>query len=44
MMELSDKDISSYFQRCYTAVDGLWFMKLEEMEGFEETLDVDNEV
>ena len=44
MIELSDKDISSYFQRSYTAVDGLWFMKVEEREGFEETLDVDNEV
>ena len=44
MIELSDKDISSYFQRSYTAVDGLWFMKLEEREGFEAALDVDDEV
>ena len=44
MIELNDKDISSYFQRCYTAVDGLWFMKLEDREGFESALDVDDEV
>ena len=44
MIKLSDKDISSYFQRSYTAVDGLWFMKVEERDGFEETLDVDDEV
>jgi hypothetical protein len=44
MIELSDKEISAYFQRSYTAVDGLWFMKVEDRESFEEALDVDDEV
>jgi hypothetical protein len=33
-----------YFQRCFTAVDGLWFMKLEERLGFDAALDVDDAV
>jgi len=44
MIKLSEKNIAAYFQRSYTAVDGLWFMKTEENEGFEKTLDMDNEV
>jgi hypothetical protein len=44
MIELSDNDIAAYFRRSYKAVDGLWFMKAEEKEGFEKTLDMDNEV
>jgi hypothetical protein len=42
--ELNDKEIAQYFRRCYTAVDGLWFMKLEERSGFDEALAVDGEV
>jgi hypothetical protein len=44
MIELSDKQAADYFRRCYTAVDGLWFMKIEEKYGFDTALDVDNEV
>jgi len=36
--------ITGYFKRSYTAVDGLWFMKLEERYGFETALELDNEV
>ena len=30
--------------RCFTAVDGLWFMKLEERYGFDTALEIDNDV
>ena len=41
MHELSDADKILYFQRSYVAVDGLWFMKVEDTRGFEEALDRD---
>ena len=44
MMELNDKQIAEYCYRSYTAVDGLWFMKIEEKYGFDAALDTDNEV
>jgi hypothetical protein len=44
MIPLTDKQIAGYFYRSYTAVDGLWFMKLEEKYGFDTALDVDDEV
>ncbi|MCE5250270.1 L-2-amino-thiazoline-4-carboxylic acid hydrolase [bacterium] len=44
MIELSEKQIGEYHHRNYTAVDGLWFMKVEEKYGFDAALDVDNEV
>lgn len=44
MIELSDKQIAEYFYRSYGAIDGLWFMKVEEKYGFDEALDIDNEV
>ncbi len=44
MIELSLKQIAEYFQRSYAAVDGLWFMKIEEKQGFEAALDIDSEV
>jgi len=44
MIELTDKQIAEYFHRCYTAVDGLWFMKVEEKYGFDVALDIDVEV
>ena len=44
MIELSDKDIASYFRRSYTSVDGLWFMKVEGRRGFDEALETDREV
>lgn len=43
-MKLTDKQIAQYFHHCFTAVDGLWFMKHEERFGFDTALDVDNEV
>jgi hypothetical protein len=44
MIELTPKQIAEYFHRSYTAVDGLWFMKIEEKYGFDVALDIDNEV
>jgi hypothetical protein len=44
MLELTDKQIGEYFKRSYTAVDGLWFMKVEEEYGFDTALDLDDEV
>lgn len=41
MVELTAEQIAAYFQRSYTAVDGLWFMKLEEKTDFETALRVD---
>lgn len=43
-IELTDKQIAEYFRRSYTAVDGLWFMKVEEIWGFEAALQMDEEV
>jgi hypothetical protein len=44
MLKLSDKQIAEYYKRSYTAVDGLWFMKVEEIYGFDTALDMDDEV
>ena len=44
MPKLTEKQISEYFKRSYTAVDGLWFMKAEERYGFDTALDVDDDV
>ncbi len=44
MIELTDKQIAEYFHRSYTAADGLWFIKVEEKYGFEQALEIDNEV
>jgi hypothetical protein len=44
MTDLTDKQKAEYFRRSYTAVDGLWFMKLEEKHGFEEALQLDEAV
>ena len=44
MIKLTDSEISKYFHRSYTAVDGLWFIKVEEKYGFDTALDIDNEV
>jgi hypothetical protein len=44
MLKLTDKQIAEYFKRSYTAVDGLWFMKVEETYGFDTALDIDDEV
>lgn len=44
MLELTPEQIAEYFHRSYSAVDGLWFMKIEEKYGFDAALDIDNEV
>ncbi|MBN1435934.1 MAG: L-2-amino-thiazoline-4-carboxylic acid hydrolase [Sedimentisphaerales bacterium] len=42
--KLSDQQKSEYLHRCYTAVDGLWFMKVEDAYGFDAALDLDEKV
>lgn len=44
MRKLTDKERQEYFHRSYTAVDGLWFMKIEEQFGFEAALKIDEAV
>jgi len=44
MVELTREQVADYLYRCYTAVDGLWCMKVEEKYGFDVALDIDNEV
>ncbi len=43
-MKLSDKEIKEYLHRSYTAVDGLWFVKVEEEYGFGAALNLDKKV
>ena len=44
MTGLTDEQKTEYFRRSYTAVDGLWFMKVEERLGFDEALRLDEAV
>ncbi len=44
MSDLTEVQKTEYFRRSYTAVDGLWFMKVEERMGFEPALQVDEAV
>ena len=44
MTSLTDEQKMEYFRRSYTAVDGLWFMKVEEKLGIEEALQLDEAV
>jgi hypothetical protein len=44
MSAVSDNDRAVYFQRSYIAADGLWFMKIEEKDGFDLALEADREV
>ena len=44
MIKLTEKQVADYFQRSYTAVDGLWFIKVEERFGFNSALEVDEDV
>lgn len=44
MRRLSKGQLEQYLRRSYSAVDGLWFVKLEEKYGFEAALDRDTEV
>ena len=42
---MSDPQVlCEYLRRSYTAVDGLWFVKLEERFGFDTALQIDQEV
>ncbi|HVM61753.1 MAG TPA: DUF6125 family protein [Verrucomicrobiae bacterium] len=41
---LTDQQVAQYFRRCYTAVDGLWFVKVEGKHGWEAALEADDEV
>jgi len=43
-LELTDEQKAEYFRRSYTAVDGLWFMKVEEALGFDQALKLDEAV
>ncbi len=44
MREITEEQKTEYFRRSYTAVDGLWFMKVEERMGFEQALEIDEAV
>lgn len=44
MIHLTDEQKIEYLKRSYSAVDGLWFMKVEEQFGFEKTLETDRRV
>jgi hypothetical protein len=44
MTTLTSEQKSHYFQRSFTAVDGLWFVKTEEFRGFDHALETDREV
>ena len=44
MAEFDCQQIINYFLRSYRAIDGLWFMKVEEQYGFDRALEIDNEV
>ncbi len=43
-LQLSEDQKAEYFHRSYTAVDGLWFMKVEEAMGFDQALKLDEAV
>ena len=38
------EQVVEYLRRSYQAVDGLWFMKVEEALGFEAALEADRRV
>jgi hypothetical protein len=41
MNDLTESQKTEYFRRAFTAADGLWFMLVEEMFGFEAALERD---
>lgn len=43
-LRMNEEQIAEYFRKSYTAVDGLWFMKVEERYGFDAALQVDEDV
>jgi len=44
MVRLNNKQIINYLHRSFTAVDGLWFLKVEDEYTFDEALKIDKEV
>lgn len=42
--DLTEEQMSEYFRRSYTTVDGLWFMMVEQKYSFEEALEIDEAV
>jgi len=44
MAKLNDEEKIRYLKRSYSAVDGLWFMKVEDSFDFDKALEIDNEV
>ena len=44
MIRLNKEQVIEYFRRSYTAVDGLWFMRVEDNCGFDTALRIDEEV
>jgi hypothetical protein len=44
MDSLTDRQVIEYFHRSYKAVDGLWFMKVEQKYGFNAALEIDKEI
>jgi hypothetical protein len=44
MIQLTDKQIEEFFRHSYKAVDGLWFVKVEEKYGFDVALQIDEQV
>lgn len=39
-----EKTVTDFLHRSYTAVDGLWFVKIEERQGFDAALELDQQV
>ncbi|MCL4384904.1 MAG: L-2-amino-thiazoline-4-carboxylic acid hydrolase [Actinobacteria bacterium] len=44
MNNFNNKDAQEYLYKSYTSVDGLWFMKVEELLSFEKALQLDIKV
>ena len=44
MNNFKKEEAIEYLYKSYTAVDGLWFMKTEELFGFEKALEIDSRV
>jgi hypothetical protein len=44
MKYFKNKDILDYLYQNYTKADGLWFLKVEELYGFDKALEIDTRV
>jgi hypothetical protein len=44
MINLTGDQKIEFLRRSYTAIDGLWFLKIEEKYGFDAALEIDREV